>query len=463
MRQRKTIATALISALALLLTGCGGQAPTATTTTAAGTTTTAAPAETKETVPDAEKPVLTVYTHRTDRVGDGSLAEITKPFEEENDCIVKYIGVNEYEATMAEKFAANDYGDVLMVPDFVKLMELEKYFEPLGTYGEIDNKYNCADQKMYNGTVYGIPQMCTVAGGICYNKKVWADAGITELPETPEEFLKDLQLIRDNTDAIPYYTNFAAADWTLVAWASLVISASGDPDYENNILINGEDLFVPGGAYYETYKLMYDIFSDPTLIEPDPRNSDWEGCKGMINRGEIATMVMGSWAVSQFAEAGPNPDDIGFMPVPFSFDDRHFAQIGADYCYGVNRNSPDNIKELGKKYITWYVEESGFAQKEGGVPTMRNGEMPEYLGGFADCWMFTTAPAPEGLVGVWDTISADSGVSTWAGGKDNFKTKIAEVAFEGKDFSEVEAIFKDCNEKWAASRDANPDYIKFKS
>ena len=42
-------------------------------------------------------------------------------------------------------------------------------------------------------------------------------------------------------------------------------------------------------------------------------------------------MEMGSWAVSQFMEAGPNPDDMGYMPAPFSYDDRQFAQVGADY------------------------------------------------------------------------------------------------------------------------------------
>ena len=42
----------------------------------------------------------------------------------------------------------------------------------------------------------------------------------TELPKTPDEFLEDLQKIKDNTDAIPLYTNFAA-DWTMNAWDAI--------------------------------------------------------------------------------------------------------------------------------------------------------------------------------------------------------------------------------------------------
>ena len=32
-------------------------------------------------------------------------------------------------------------------------------------------------------------------------------------------------------------------------------------------------------------------------------STDWESSKGRINSGEIATMVLGSWAVQQFKDA----------------------------------------------------------------------------------------------------------------------------------------------------------------
>ena len=69
-------------------------------------------------------------------------------------------------------------------------------------------------------TGYGIPSTAN-AQGIVYNKAVFEEAGITELPTTPDEFLEDLQLIKDNTDAIPMYTNFAAG-WTMGAWDAYI-------------------------------------------------------------------------------------------------------------------------------------------------------------------------------------------------------------------------------------------------
>ena len=461
MKLRKLMAGILAASSVLTAASCGTKPATTTaadTTTAANTaaadnTTTAADTAAPET--SGEKLTLKVLTHRTDRLEDGSLAEMTKAFEEANNCKVEYQGFTDYATDIPTMMNTTEYGDVLMIPDTVKLEDLSNFFEPLGTYDEMNAKYMWADKKMYDNTVYGIAHLGTIAGGICYNKRIWKEAGVTTLPVTPEEFVADLKLIAENTDAIPYYTNFADASWTLVQWASLVNSASGSKSYETDLLVNKQDIFTPGGAYYEVYKLMFNVFKDPTLHEEDPMTSDWEGCKKAINEGKIATMVMGSWAVSQFKEAGDNPDDIGYMPAPFSVNGKQYAESTSDYCLGINKNRSDDIKALGKKYITWFVEESGFAQKEGSVCALRGSEMPDYLTDFANCEFFVTESAPEGLVGVWDAINNDSEVGTWQGDAANFKIQIAEAAFAGEGDDKFDSIIAEANSKWNAERDAN--------
>ena len=461
MKLRKLMAGILAASSVLTAASCGtkpatttaADTTTAANTTAADNTTTAADTAAPET--SGEKLTLKVLTHRTDRLEDGSLAEMTKAFEEANNCKVEYQGFTDYATDIPTMMNTTEYGDVLMIPDTVKLEDLSNFFEPLGTYDEMNAKYMWADKKMYDNTVYGIAHLGTIAGGICYNKRIWKEAGVTTLPVTPEEFVADLKLIAENTDAIPYYTNFADASWTLVQWASLVNSASGSKSYETDLLVNKQDIFTPGGAYYEVYKLMFNVFKDPTLHEEDPMTSDWEGCKKAINEGKIATMVMGSWAVSQFKEAGDNPDDIGYMPAPFSVNGKQYAESTADYCLGINKNRSDDIKALGKKYITWFVEESGFAQKEGSVCALRGSEMPDFLTDFANCEFFVTESAPEGLVGVWDAINNDSEVGTWQGDAANFKIQIAEAAFAGEGDDKFDSIIAEANSKWNAERDAN--------
>ena len=143
------------------------------------------------------------------------------------------------------------------------------------------------------------------------------------MPKTPDEFLQFLQDIKDKTDAIPLYTNFAAG-WTMGAWDAYIGGgATADPDWMNITMPQTKDPFADRGdgtGPYAVYRLLYDAVSQG-LTEDSPTATDWEGCKPMINNGEIGTMVLGSWAIIQMQEAGPNAADIGYMPFPITQPD----------------------------------------------------------------------------------------------------------------------------------------------
>ncbi len=401
---------------------------------------------------DGEKVVLEVLTNRTDRVDDGTLDEITKAFEEANNCDVQYVGYQDYTGTVATRMGTDDYGDVLMIPDDVELKDLSNFFEPIGNYDELSAKYRWADKKMdADKNVYGLAYGGN-AVGILYNKQVWSDAGITSLPKTPDEFLSDLKLIADKTEAIPYYTQYADASWTITQWQSLVLSASGDADYENKLITENVDLFAENGGYYPVYKLMFDLFSDPALIEEDHMTTEWESSKVWMGEGKIGTMVMGSWAVAQFQEQAEDPSVIGYMPVPITAaDGNQYAETTSDYCLGVNKNS-DN-KELAKAYVEWFVGESGFAANEGMIPTTIDSPLPDNLSEFENAVFFEKAVTPEELLGKFDEIDTKSGISVWGGDTDNFKIKLAEAAFAGKGEDEFKSIIDAENKKWASARD----------
>ena len=184
-------------------------------------------------------------------------------------------------------------------------------------------------------------------------------------------------------------------------------------------------------------------------------SSDWEGSKLMLANGEVATMTMGSWAVSQFQQVAKDnnldPENIGYMPAPFSKDGKQYAQYAADYCMGINKNIADDKKDLGKKYIEWFIAESGFSEAEGGINTLDG------------CEFFTANAAPDGLTGVFSAIDKDSEVGIWTGDSANFKLQLAEAAFAGKGDAGFKAIADSVNQKWAATRDANAEleaYIK---
>ena len=419
MKAKKICAGAMALVLSMgtmsAFTGCGSSADSSSK----AVTPEVSQADIKDSF-DAKGAKLEVLTNRTDRKEDGKLDALTDKFEEAYNCTVEYTAYKDYDTDVATR---------------------------MGT-----DTYRWSDKKMTaDGNVYGLAVGGT-ATGVLYNKKIWEQAGITETPKTPDEFLADLQLIKDNTDAIPYYTNFKDASWTITQWQNLVLSAAGGAEAENKLLQDKSDLFVEGNGYYEVYKLMYDLFSKPDLLEEDHANTEWESSKVWFGEGKIATMVMGSWAVSQFMEQAENPDDIGYMPVPVTAaDGKVYAEEGPDYTLGVSANSKN--QDLAKAYVEWFISDSGFSEQEGMISTVQNKELPSMLSGFKDAVFFEKAVAPDDLVGKFDEIDKESGVGVWQGDEDNFKIKLAEAAFAGKGDDGFNEIIADVNKKWAAARD----------
>ena len=275
-------------------------------------------------------------------------------------------------------------------------------------------------------------------------------AGITEIPKTPEEFLDALQKIKDNTDAIPMYSNFAAG-WTMGAWDAYIGgSATGDPDFMNRILPHASNPFSDRGDMTGPYAVYYVLYEATArgLIEDDPTTTDWEGSKGMINNGEIGTMVLGSWAVIQMQEAGDHADDIGYMPFPITVEGKQYATAGPDYAYGINVNSSDENKIASMLYVKWLTEESNFAYDQGGIPIVLEAKYPPVLDAFDGIELVVDNPALEGEEDLFDKINNESEVGL---NSDNYPDQaILEAALTGS--ATLDEIMEDWNERWFSAQ-----------
>lgn len=218
---------------------------------------------------------IKVLTNRTDIV-DTVYAGYAEQFMEKYPNIkVEYEAVTDYEESLTLRLTTGDWGDLCFIPTSVDKSELKDYFTPLGDFETLDPVYNFVTEKTYDNTVYGIANGGT-ANGVVYNKKVWADAGIEELPKTPDEFLDDLQMIKDNTDAIPLYTNFSAS-WPMGAWDAYIgIAATGNPDYMNHDIVHTKDPFAKQDDMTGPYAVFYTCYESVArkLVEEDPASSD---------------------------------------------------------------------------------------------------------------------------------------------------------------------------------------------
>lgn len=397
---------------------------------------------------------LKFLTHKTDII-DTTFKQYVEEFQKiYPNVTIEYEGITDYSTDITTRLTTGDWGDICMVPTTVDKNELENYFTKLGSKAELSKIYegNMLENYAYKDDVYGVPSMANVQG-IVYNKAVFEKAGITEIPKTPQEFLQALQKIKDNTDAIPLYTNFSAG-WTMTAWDAYIDGgATGDPDFSHNGITKGKNPFSDRGdetGPYAVYNTLYEAVKQK-LTEEDPTTTDWEGSKGMLNRGEIATMALGSWSVTQMQQAGANADDIGYMAFPITVNGKQYAASGPDYNYGINCNSSKDSQIAAMCYIKWLVEKSGFAQNQGGLSVVKGDKYPEALDALKGVGLVVNNPAPAGEETLYNDINNTSELGINVSGA--VPTQIVEEAISGgKTMTELS---NEWNEKWTKAQVAS--------
>ncbi|MFH9890196.1 ABC transporter substrate-binding protein [Streptomyces luteogriseus] len=320
---------------------------------------------------------ITVLTHRTDLVQDGTMKKYAAEFNKTYPKVkVEFDGITDYEGEVKIRMNTENYGDVLMIPAVIEKKDYPRFFASLGSKEERSEKYRFTDYTAVGGKVYGQSPLGAVPGFI-YNKKVWSRAGITDWPTTPAEFLAGLKAVKSKTDAVPYYTNFKDG-WPLSQWTGVRGSVSCDEQAttrwaEGNPWAEGGELRVADG-------LLYDIVHQG-LAEKDPTTTNWEASKPKLAKGEIATMWLGSWAVIQMQgaakQAGTDPDDIGFMPFPAQKDGTFCAVTSPDYNQAVNIHS--SHKDAARAWIDWFTDKSGYARDNLALSPLKDAPLPDVL------------------------------------------------------------------------------------
>ncbi len=397
---------------------------------------------------------ISLFNHRTDMdsedYGGTTWAEYIAAFNEAYPNItVELLTDTNYADDALTHLQSGDYETIMMVPAVDKA-DLSSYFISYGDLETMKGQTNYATTWEYEGQVYGVASTATTQG-IVYNKKVFEAAGINEIPKTPAEFQAALSAIKENTDAIPLYTNYAAG-WTMGAWDAYIgNNATGDSTYMNQKLVHTKDPFRDYGDdthAYAVYKVLYDAVA-AGLIEDDYTTTDWEGCKGMINNGEIGCMVLGSWAIPQMKAAGENGDDIGYMPFPISVDGKQYATDAADYSYAINVNATDDEKAAAMVFVKWMTEESGYSYNEDGLP-VKAGSTDTKLS-FDGVTFVQDEPAVYGEEDFLNEMNAESELNINAGGDSKIQKIIEHAANGTKTYDEIMAEW---NEAWSNAQES---------
>lgn len=355
---------------------------------------------------------------------------------------LKYVHYSDYETEIHKRIESGDYGDVILVPSSITSAALPKYFEKLGSAQELRRKYNYLEQSKQNGDdIYGLPSYAYLCG-MLYNKEVFDKAGISSIPKSIDEFLEDMSLIQQHTDAIPLYTNYNAP-WATTFWEYFsYIEMTGNPGYKFNAFLYEENPYQVGSTHYQVFQLLYDLVAQGYTEEPT--KSDWESCKTMLNEGKIGCVAIGSWALDQIKNAGSNGKNVGIMPFPNEVNDKQYMTVLTDYCYAISKNS-DN-KEAARAFIDFMLEESGYALDRSNLSIMRTDPYPDTFDDLQNVVMVSNLSASDNAYNDYTSLRSKLDLEN-----PDETLRVIEAA-SGMRNESFDEIMDDWNERWESSR-----------
>lgn len=237
------------------------------------------------------------------------------------------------------------------------------------------------------------------------------------------------------------------------AWDAYIgCNATGDPTYSNQKLAHTKDPFRDYGDEthaYAVYKILYDAVAEG-LTEDDYTTTDWEGCKGMLNNGEIGCMVLGSWAYPQMEAAGEHAEDVGYMPFPIMVNGKQYAVSGPDYCFGINVNASEEEKQAAMVFVKWMTEKSGFSYNEDGLPIVAGSTETKLA--FDGVEFLQDEPALMGEEDNLNLLNADSELNVNNAGDKKIQLIIEHASKGDMSFDDIMASW---NEAWSDAQEVN--------
>ncbi|MDQ6421210.1 extracellular solute-binding protein [Paenibacillus sp. LHD-117] len=301
-------------------------------------------------------------TNRTDMI-DKEYVDYEKRFEEKYPGVdLKFEGILDYDKTLKIRIASGSFPDVVLLPTLPN-NELPDYFAPLDDIGFSGDIY-FKDLRAHEGKMYGVSSGGSTVG-IVYNKKAFEKAGITAIPVTYDEFLAAAQKLKD-AGIVPLASNFKDK-WPLDAWLYDVPTLVGEASDHQNKRAESDTPYTMDNAYGKSWSMLRELY-EKGYLEKDVNSTNWEQSKKDVASGKFGMYLLGNWVINQVIENGAAPEDIGFFPFPSDNSGKAKAPLNPDWFYGVNK---DGNTAAAKAFVQWMIEESGFDEFAGFIPTLK--------------------------------------------------------------------------------------------
>lgn len=217
---------------------------------------------------------------------------------------------------------------------------------------------------MYNGQRYLIPFGYHYAG-MFYNPKVMAEAGITEFPETWDEFIALCDTLQ-SAGVTPIALG-SMNRWPAQFWFDYLLLRTAGPEYRARLMAGEASYTDP-----EVVRVM-EIWAelvDKGYFVPDANAYDWTDAGDQVANGEAAMTLMGTWITGYWDTNGLTPgEDYDFFVFPVIDEGVPMAALGPvdGFVLSADADHPNAAQDLLLYLITDTEAQATWALGQGAL------------------------------------------------------------------------------------------------
>lgn len=281
---------------------------------------------------------------------DRLIAEYEKEHPDINIEIETVGGGSDYGAALKTKFAGTEHPDIFNVGGYRELDTWIDSLEDLSNEPWVSDVIDVAKEPMTkDGKLYGQP-LGLEGYGFIYNKDLFKQAGITELPKTLSELQAAAQKLQD-AGIIPFSNGYQ--EWWVLGNHNVNVPFANQADPVAFIQgLNEGTEKIPGNPVFQDWIKLLDLTLQ--YSNKNPLTTDYNTQVTTFATGEAAMMQQGNWTQVQID--GINPDlNLGILPMPIGEDAEASDKllVGVPNFYVVNKES--DVKEEAKDFLEWLV------------------------------------------------------------------------------------------------------------
>jgi len=373
---KKTIVPiAMVTALAVTAAGCGGGGkPSSSTDSGSGV---------QQAGKEFKMTVRHINVRETSKNTLNLLNEVVKKTEGENPGLKFELDgvedtVNRDQKLKAEMAGGNPphifnlFGgdDTKNYSKAGRLLDLTPILTELG----LKDKFANFSEFTVDGKIYGIPDSGFVEG-FFYNKKMFADAGITAVPKTWDEFLEANEKLKAK-GYIPISLGGGGGDgWAINMLINTMFVRLGGMEIQENF-VNGKAKWTDP-AVVNAFKKLVEL-KDKGYLDKNAIAQKYADQQAKFYTGQAAMSMDGSWAVGGIVgDKSTVKDQVGFFNFPnMGGPGDNTINGGFSNGYGFSSKVASNPNELKavKAFIkNLYTEENQLRELKdtGRIPSMK--------------------------------------------------------------------------------------------